>query len=259
MKITIITSTLNCKDEVIKTAKSIRSVFSCNIQWIIIDGGSSDGTLEYLNSQADIIDTLVSEQDSGIYDAWNKSIKYISGDWVVFLGAGDELLVPGFNEMRQKIISDTEFRTLYYGNVILVDKNDTPLKKFLEIDNDDLRNGRPALPCHQGVFQHKSLFKNDVVFDSSYKIAADSKFLLNAIENSNILYVDVDVSNMEYLGVSTNPKHILKVRKEVIALRNELNITIPLKDRFIYDLRIYSKYFIGGVLNLKLKPRNNLK
>lgn len=257
MKVTIITSTLNCKDEISKTAKSIRSVFSSNIQWIIIDGASTDGTLEYLNSQEDIIDTLVSEKDSGIYDAWNKASRFISGDWVIFLGAGDTLIENNINNMLLILGGiDTEYCKLVYGNVRLIDSCNNFIKKYGSIDLDDWSNGRPSLPSHQGTFQHSSLFDFDPVFDTKYKIAADSKFLLLSMKNTSIKYIDIDVSNMQYLGVSTNPQYILKVKRELDILKGDIGYNIPLLSRSKFILKAYVKHIMFNYLKFNIKPRN---
>ncbi|WP_411063146.1 glycosyltransferase [Vibrio rotiferianus] len=255
MKLTIITSTLNCLKEIKKTAVSIRNSEILDIQWIIIDGNSSDGTVEYISDNIDLVDVFISEPDNGIYDAWNKGVKYIKGEWVLFLGAGDEIIGCGVQVLLNYIKSDTNNRTMYYGNVNLIDSKGLKLLKYKEVSLENWSVGRPDLPCHQGIFQHISLFNETPVFDTKYKIAADSKFLLTNIYNSSIYYMDIDVANMEYLGVSTNPIHVLKVVKELSNLRKELKLKAPKISLFLFYFKSYVKYFLSKVIGLNLKPR----
>ncbi|NVC65323.1 glycosyltransferase [Vibrio sp. 05-20-BW147] len=255
MKLTVITSTLNCFEEIKKTAASIRNSGNIDIQWVVIDGNSSDGTVEYINDNLELVDVFISEPDTGIYDAWNKGIKYIKGDWVLFLGAGDEIIGSGVQVLLDYIKSDTTNRTMYYGNVNLIDSDGIKLLKYKEVSLGNWSSGRPDLPCHQGVFQHISLFNVTPVFDTKYKIAADSKFLLTNIYQSSIYYMDIDVANMEYLGVSTNPVHVLKVTKELANLREELMLKAPKFSLLKFHFKSYVKYFLSKVIGINLKPR----
>ena len=88
---------------------------------VLIDGASTDGTLEYLQ-QDEIVDRLISEKDSGIYDAWNKACKFITGEWILFLGAGDAILEDDFNSFYDLLAAvDYRENAIVYGNVHLVD------------------------------------------------------------------------------------------------------------------------------------------
>ena len=87
--ITIVTSTFNCAEDLELTAQSVRNQKYENIQWIVADGESTDGTADVINSNLDVVTNWFSEKDRGIYDAWNKASRFIVNDWVIFLGAGD--------------------------------------------------------------------------------------------------------------------------------------------------------------------------
>lgn len=246
LKFTIITSTFNCSKTINKTVKSIRRQIEngSDVQWIIVDGLSTDSTLEVLNENIDIIDKLIVESDEGIYDAWNKAVKNINGDWVIFMGSGDTFnsnstLVEVENFL--KFIDATEFK-IVYGNVSLVDADNNSLDIYEEIKSNDYSNGRPPLPPHQGTFQHKDLFCDEKTFDDSYKIAADSKFLFLALRNTKIKYIPLMISNMEIMGVSTNPKLILRTKKEIDKLRKDISLIIPKYSIFIFNVKCYAKH-----------------
>ncbi|MDH5645697.1 MAG: glycosyltransferase, partial [Candidatus Heimdallarchaeota archaeon] len=87
--VTIITAVLNGVDTLERTILSVISQSYTNIEYIIIDGGSTDGTIDIIRKYEHAIDCWVSESDTGIYDAWNKGVRLSNGEWIAFLGADD--------------------------------------------------------------------------------------------------------------------------------------------------------------------------
>lgn len=256
MKITIITSTFNCHDDIkinIENVRCLKAAYAGGIEWLVADGLSTDGTVELLESNRDVVDCLISEKDTGIYNAWNKAAKHISGEWVIFMGAGDYFKLDGLLEflpVLQKV--DPSEHTLVYGNVELVNLQNKVLTTYTQIDENDYSCGRPAQPCHQGVFQHQSLFKEFPVFDEKYKIAADSKFLLQEMKNKAPHYINQTISRMQMFGVSTNPVHLKKVMKELDMLNRELEVTIPFSVQAKFRMVAYIKIFLVKVLGYKV-------
>ncbi|MBL4830651.1 MAG: glycosyltransferase [Aliivibrio sp.] len=246
MKVTVITSTYNCIDELDITISSFRENKRSNIEWIIVDGNSTDGTVSLIEQNSDIVTKYISEDDSGIYDAWNKACALASGDWIIFLGAGDRFINSSLSPFLSQLeLIDPAKHRIVYGNVELVDKNGRLLHTYTKYDESSWECGRPSLPCHQGVFQHRSLFDSECVFDTRYKIAADSKFLFNAMKETSVYYIDVDISCMQMFGVSTNPSDILKVVAELKVLRNELGITMPIASYLSFHCKAYIKHFLS--------------
>jgi len=263
MKISIITSTYNCQNELQKTIDSIKKIkinSIVNIEWIIVDGASNDKTLKLIEENRSTVDHFITEPDQGIYDAWNKACQFITGDWVLFLGAGDTLIESKvgvfFNLL--KAVNPTEYK-LVYGNVRLLSENGNYIKQYSKVSINDWKNCRPALPSHQGTFQHASLFAKENVFDTKYQIAADSKFLLESMKISPLLYIDIDISNMQSMGVSTDPKHVLRVKRELLMLKNDIGYDLPLFPYLIFMLKSYIKHFLTHYLKIKLKPRTDSK
>jgi len=222
--ITVITSTLNCEDEIIITAKSIDKIDSLVFQWIIADGGSTDKTLSLLSGYTDINIEIFSEPDSGIYDAWNKACRLIKGEWIIFLGAGDHF-APDLNidylvSTLQKLESSC---VIAYGDVAII--SNSIIRYVSRVPNlKGWEFSRPRLPNHQGVFQRKCLFQNIKPFDDSYRIAADSKFLLSSLQKGESFYINTIVSYMSDSGVSSNYINNFRVQKEINRLCKELNI-----------------------------------
>jgi len=263
--ISIITSTYNCKDQLVHTIESVRNQNYKNIQWIIQDGGSTDGTIELVSQNIDIISVFNSSRDRGIYDAWNRACEFISGDWVLFLGAGDMFFTN--NSLRDfwKYAFDDE-RLNEYRLVYGIVKSVSPTKNYFRFSKQtDLSKwefGRPCLPHHQGVFHHSTCFSGINTFDSTLTLAGDSKFLLQIINKygrESVGFFPVRLSVMVLDGLSNNPRSILLARREISRILKELTIrrSLGVKFRFLlmdYLTLIWS-YLIPNPLKNWIRPK----
>ena len=117
MKVTVVTAVLNDAGHIEQTILSVISQTDIEIEYIIVDGDSKDGTLELIGKYKDKISLLISEPDRGVYDAMNKGIKYSTGDFVYFLNSGDVLLNPSILS-KIKLEELKEKNAIIYGNVI---------------------------------------------------------------------------------------------------------------------------------------------
>ena len=88
-KVSVITICRNCRDDLERTVRSVITQTYTNLEYIVVDGGSTDGTMQMLDAYKEQIDTIISEPDDGIYDALNKGVKAASGEWIICLNAGD--------------------------------------------------------------------------------------------------------------------------------------------------------------------------
>ena len=171
--ITIITVTYNCKNLIRRTIKSVLDLSYDNIEFIIIDGGSTDGTLEIIKKNNELIDYWVSEKDNGIYEAMNKGSRLSKGEAVFFLNAGDKLI----NKQFVKLIKLFEKNYFLYGNNFVLCgthtyTNSYPGFKYLK-DNFIPFLGR--LPSHQSmIIPRKLQLKNK--YDQRFPISADKDF-----------------------------------------------------------------------------------
>lgn len=260
--ITIITSTFNAAKDLHWTIESIRAQSYPNIQWIIADGASKDGTVEILKQNEDVIDYWFSEPDSGIYDAWNKALPYIKGEWVQFLGAGDELYSKdtlSYVASVMSLVSVREHRIIY-GKICLISEVTREVICERGIPWHEMKNKwqgmRPMLPMHPEVYHHCSLFKEIGKFDTSYKIAADSDFLLKCKRITEFFYIDYCIDRMLDGGVSSNPKMANQQIYELVKLSRNNDYKIPLLLFFREVIKYKIKeilYRLSPVLFLKLK------
>lgn len=246
--VSVVTSTFNCKNDFVYTIESIKTQTALgNIQWIVADGGSTDGTVDLIKDNLDIIDCWFSEPDEGIYDAWNKALKYIKGDWVQFVGAGDEYndplvienVLPTLNAAYPK-------HDLVYGRLRYISEQAREVRDEVGAPWSDLKGKweyfRPRLPIHPEVFHHASLFR-EMKFDPSYKIAGDSHFLMRCIKTKDPLYIPMVIDKMPLGGASGSIRRAHKTSLETKRASRELGYHIPFTHYVLETLKLSCKRF----------------
>ena len=160
--ITIITVAYNAVKDIENTILSVLNQTYPNIEYIIIDGGSTDGTLDIIKKYEDKISYWVSEPDKGIYDAMNKGILKATGDYLFFLGADDKITC-NFNDIIH-LFKDKN--TVYYGDVLFGEEG----KKYDgEFNTNKLLDTNIS---HQAIFYPKNCFSNNF-YNLKYKLYAD--------------------------------------------------------------------------------------
>lgn len=218
--VSIVTISFNEKDTIEKTLKSVISQTYKNIEFIIIDGLSTDSTIDIIKKYENHISILISEKDKGIYDAMNKANKLAKGDYIFFLNAGDSfnskhILYDIFNSL------ENQFELLAGRTSISYKKRD--LNLVSPPPNIFLTNKTKTF-SHQGTFIHKSIYKN---FDYSlfYKISADKEYWykINSSNNLNIKFYDKVIAGFELGGVSNNHKNVINRRLEDLFIDYQYN------------------------------------
>lgn len=200
IKISIITINYNNLKGLKKTVNSVKNQSWQEFEYIVIDGGSSDGSFEYLNTQKDFIDFYLSEKDTGIYNAMNKGIRKAKGLYVLFLNSGDhffnkDVLKSGNTYLKGK--------DLVCFNIQTVKKNIKEIVKPPKtIHSSHLFEY--SLP-HPSTFIKKDLFHKIGLYDESLKIVSDWKFFLLALLKYDCSYLKVDeiLSTFYFDGISS--------------------------------------------------------
>lgn len=183
----IITINYNNKFGLIKTVESVVSQTFKDFEYIIIDGGSTDGSKEYIVEQQNYFTYWVSESDEGIYDAMNKGIKEAKGEYLYFLNSGDYFLS---NYILDRVNLNTiNLPDIIYGNVLMYSEENC-LARIRESNSIDRISLYSSMICHQAIFSKKSLFVNFGEFDLYYKIKADYEWLLRVVSNSSNLNIE---------------------------------------------------------------------
>lgn len=145
MKISVVTVCYNAADTIEKTMLSVLNQTYHDIEYIIIDGGSTDGTVEIIRKYADRIAYWVSEPDKGIYDAMNKGIKVATGEWINFMNAGDSLFS---RDTLQQFIESYPHMDVVYGYAMYMTQG-----RSFRFKNSPMSEIEKKMPfCHQAVF-----------------------------------------------------------------------------------------------------------
>lgn len=201
--ISIITTTLNCASSLERTFKSIDAQSFEDYEYLIIDGASVDGTVELAREYAKKNKRVVvdSQADSGIYDAMNRGISMCSGEYVLFLGAGDTLY--DFDVlMKVSHYEGINKADVLYGYALIVRETGEVYENKRYINRSYRFRADPII--HQAVFGRRELLVSNP-FDVKYKIAADQDWIMKMyFQKRTFEYIDIPISYFYNGGVSTN-------------------------------------------------------
>ncbi len=219
MKISIIVATYNADKTLRRCLDSIVSQKTSEIELLIIDGGSTDGTTDIVCFYKEQVDYFVSEPDRGIYDAWNKGIRKASGQWIMFLGADDFLLSDSISIYLDFLRShQVEGIDIISGRCCFINETGRVLRTFG--NPYKWSEFRKYMKISHGSTLHNSaLFKELGEFSLTFKICADYEFLLRRPLKS--LYIDRELIAMQDGGMSNTLKglydgfRVKKYRKSI--------------------------------------------
>jgi glycosyltransferase involved in cell wall biosynthesis len=254
-KITIIVAVYNAKATLQQCINSVVKQSYQHVELIIIDGASTDGSIDVIKQNKHHISYWVSETDTGIYNAWNKGLAKASGDWVAFLGADDFFWQENTLEQIANAVNLSDsLSKLIYGKVALVNSNEEVLYQIGEPwESTKVKLGDVMAIPHPGMLHHRSWFIKYGFFDTSFKIAGDYEMLLrgwpqeNAIFTSNIIVV-----GMAQGGVSSTPKNALRQLKEVWLAQKKYGKKYPGWRLLLAFLRVIIRLALQTLLSERL-------
>ena len=207
--------------------RSIASVINQSYPYkelVIIDGGSTDGTVDIIKAYTQEIAYWETKPDRGIYHAWNKALDHTHGDWVYFLGADDYFCHENvIKDMVPYLVAYSTETRIVYGQVKVVNENGSIIGTFGD-RWENLRKSFKAVMSipHQGVFHHRSLFEIHGRFDESYQIAGDYELLLRELKSHAAAFVPgIQVANMQHGGLSSLPLHAIRTLREIARSRKK--------------------------------------
>lgn len=197
----VITVVYNGEKYLEETILSVINQTYNNIEYIIIDGGSTDGTLDVIRKYEYAIDYWLSEKDKGIYDAMNKGIKLSSGEIIGLINADDFYELDAISNMIESFT--TSKSDIYFGNKRLINEN-FGVSKITSIEMPASLKEVSIHSVHPTVFVRKDYYAKHI-FSTVYPISADYNFFLEAYLNNAAFYkVDKVIANMRVGGVSSN-------------------------------------------------------
>jgi glycosyltransferase involved in cell wall biosynthesis len=216
-KISIITVVFNSVTLIEETIKSVLEQSYSNIEYIIIDGASTDGTLSIIESYRPKLAVLLSEKDKGIYDAMNKGLERATGDYVLFMNAGDLLYEL---TTLEKVFADNRYADVYYGNTKIIDLQgtilgDRRLKPPPVLNWKSLKYGMCV--SHQSFIAKRELCDP---YNLNYKLSADIDWVIRVLKKATTI-VNANLTISKYLqgGASVKGGHIsIKERYRIMVI-----------------------------------------
>jgi len=200
--VSVVTVTLNAEKVIEDTIKSVIRQTYPNIEYVVVDGCSGDGTIKIVDLYSSKIHKIVEERDAGIYDAMNKSLSLISGDFVIFMNAGDRFLVDDAIESFVTHVCDSE--AVYYCDSLFVD----PIHNRSFVYGGIFNIYRLCFEniCHQAIFYPRNLYTK-YSYNLRYRVFADYDYNLNLYSlHYKFIYFPFVLSYYDLDGISTRMK-----------------------------------------------------
>lgn len=225
--VSIIIATRNAEEQISECLDSVKKYAPENVEIVIVDGGSEDGTLSILTQYG--ISNFISEKDQGIYDAFNKGIRRANGQWFYFLGSDDRLL-PGFGNMLQNL---KEIHTIYYGNTEAIYLENRTIPYHLLSGKFDKYRLAKYPVNHQTVFYPASVFEK-YSYDIRYRVFADYALNLQlwGDRQFKIQYIPVKVALYNMTGFSSSLVDETFKNDKSSLIRKNLGLAVWLRYRF---------------------------
>lgn len=239
MKISIITVAYNAVDTIESTLLSVAQQTFPDVEHVVIDGGSNDGTKDVISSHGDRISRFVSEPDHGIYDAMNKGVALATGDVIGFLNADDSYASENVLARVAEIMERYQLDALF-GDVAFY-RPENPGRIVRRYSSAHFRPGRIAwgwMPAHPALFVKREIFQNAGPFRTDYRIAGDFEFVARVFGKQSLRfrYLPEVLVKMRMGGVSTGGwRNTLVLNREVLRACRENGIPTNM-------LKILSKY-----------------
>lgn len=252
MKISVVTVVYNGENTIAQAVESVINQDHPDLEYIVIDGGSKDKTLDILKSYGDKIAVLVSEPDKGIYDAMNKGLAKATGDVIGVLNADDFYTDCTVLSHVAKSLAQSGADCLIGDLVFVAEEDPSKIKRFYSSANFQLsRFEKGDMPPHPTFFARRKLYAQFGNFDTSYRITADYDLMLRMmyIGKAKFTYLPKVMVTMRMGGVSNQGiRSKIKLNKEI--MRSMRTNGLPSG-----PLRVYSKYFTK-IFQLFRRPAN---
>ena len=244
MKISIITTCYNSQNTIKETIESVLSQDYNKLEYIIVDGGSTDNTLEIIDCYIDKIDILISGPDKGIYDAMNIGINRASGDLIGILNSDD---IYAKNTVITEVINLYKKNpcNIIFGDLVYF-SNNNPKKIIRTYSSGKFRPWKLRfgwMPPHPATFFHKSIFQEHGLYSLDYRTGADYEMFVRLLLKLKLpyFYINNTLIKMRNGGATTSGiKSIINTSKEMVK---SLNSNGFYANHFLIYLRLPIKFF----------------
>lgn len=245
--ISVITIHLNDKQGLQRTVESVKGQNSSLYEQIIIDGGSNDGSVDYIRENASLFSYWISEKDKGVYDAQNKGIMQAKGEYLLFLNSGDTLCAASVFEEFTQFIKNKE-PAIVYGNSHVVKSNNT-VEKLVPPNKLSINFWYRNTLNHQAVFFRRDVFERFGAYDVKYKFSADLDLLLKVFkkEPEAFEHFDTFVCNYSETGMSAKPENyepLISEKENILRTHLTAGEYAMAKDNYFKEQSLRTKYRI---------------
>ena len=234
-KLSVITIVYNNARDIARTIRSVTGQTYKNIEYIIIDGASTDGTLQIIESHGEHITKLISEPDRGIYDAMNKGLALATGDYVLFMNSGDEIYAP--NTVEEVFASEAD-ADIYYGETEMIDNGGESLgrrrhKAPKQFTWKDFKYGMSI--SHQAIYVRRTIAEP---YDVRYGLSADIDWILRAAKKARKI-VNTNRFVARYLvGGMSKKRHMQSLTERFNIMREHYGLLPTLVNHGIIAINL---------------------
>jgi len=239
--LSIITISLNSESGIERTIQSVINQDYDNVEYIIVDGGSVDGTVEILKKYDSYLDYWVSESDKGIADGFNKGISLASGEWINFMNAGDYFLSRDVIRYVVSAVLDSDGRYSFISGFAINGKLRMPPWPL----SNSMHVFKKSLLSHQGTFFRRRVFYKYGFFDGQYKLRMDYDFFVKVLSVDEFKFIKTDICFYDLKGQSS--LRLLEGAWEGLKIESKHANNIVV---FLWRILVFLLYFTNALLQM---------
>jgi len=223
--VSIVTVNLNNRDGLMKTLDSVFTQSNNQYEYIVIDGGSTDGSLNMLEEYSERIDYWISEPDSGIYNAMNKGIVKARGEYCLFLNSGDYFCS---SQSLNQLVSNSSDIDLVYGDLLVVDGARRYRRNSPDLLTFDFFYRGESIP-HGATLIKRSLFDSLGLYNEKLKISSDWAFFLKVLRDNKFTYKHISevIVIFDGNGISARKEYLNQLKQEWSLVLSEFSFYTP--------------------------------
>jgi len=248
--ISVIVAVFNAVDTLQQCIDSVAQQTYANIELIIIDGGSKDGTVDLLMANSEQINYWISEPDSGIYNAWNKGLSRAKGEWICFLGADDYFWdAQVLDRMALKLATIPTDIRVAYGQIMLLNNDGENLYPIGEPWSEIKERFKQVMIIpHPGLMHRRSLFEQHGNFDESFRIGGDYELLLRELKTAEAIFVpDIIMIGMRQGGLSSSPSNSIEAMWDIRRAQKMHGLIFPGYFWMMAVIRVYLRLILWNL------------
>lgn len=253
--VSVITAVFNAQDCIADCIESVLTQDHPNIEYIIVDAASTDGTVDVIRRYEDKIDIWISEPDNGIFDAWNKGLELASGKWIAFLSA-DDIYLPGAIRKYMNLARECSGAEFLSSHAQLI--HPSGYSPVFGAPWKWPACARALTTIHVGTMHRRSLFERYGNFDASYRSAGDYEFLLRAGDRLKTAFMPEITVMMRAGGASESTANIYE-RRRAKTQRGVRSATVATLDLMVDIVRFHIRRLIltlwSRLKSLSTNPR----